>query len=332
MDTPDTSTASASADAPQPVRPPRRWLRITAWAAGSVAVLAIATTAGVWWWAGTDGSLATALAWIGRTQALSAERVTGSLRAGGHVDQLVWQQDGLRVDVRDVTLAWQPWSLLRGTLEVNRLAAASVQVDDQRAPSTTPSVPPSALGLPLPVVLDGFSVGQFQWTGKATFSASGITGNYSFKGLDHRLELLSAQVARGRYSGRAVLSSRSPLQLDASLKGALDTLIPGNKTPVPLAFDATARGPLTELLVKAGLRMSAQPSATSPSKNQRQPQATATARVMPWAAQPLPQADANFRDLDVAAFWPEGPQTLLTGNTTVRPAQAVGTPATVASA
>jgi translocation and assembly module TamB len=27
---------------------------------------------------------------------------------------------------------------------------------------------------------------------------------------------------------------------------------------------------------------------------------------MPWAPQPLPQADANFRDLDVAAFWPKG--------------------------
>jgi translocation and assembly module TamB len=318
MDTPTTPAPSA---APVPARPPRRWLRATAWAAGSVVALAVAVTTGAWWWAGTDGSLATALNWIARTQPLSAERVTGSLRTGGHIDQLVWQQDGLRVDVRDITLAWQPWSLLHGTLEVNRLAAASVQVNDQRAPSTTPSVPPSALGLPLPVVLDGFSIGQFQWTGAATFSASGITGNYAFKGIDHQLELLGAQVARGRYNGRATLSSRSPLQLDASLAGALDTLIPGNKTPVPLAFKATARGPLTELLVKAELQMSAQPSSASPQKKQPQPQATATARAMPWAAQPLPQADANFRDLDIAAFWPEGPQTLLTGSATVRPAE-----------
>lgn len=329
MDTPNTPAPSS---APVPAHPPRRWLRAAAWATGSVVVLAVAATTGAWWWAGTDGSLATALAWIGRTQPLSAERVTGALRTGGHIDQLVWQQDGLRVDVRDITLAWQPWSLLHGTLEVNRLAAASVQVNDQRAPSTTPSVPPSALGLPLPVVLDGFSIGQFQWTGGAAFSASGITGNYAFKGIDHQLELLSAQVARGRYNGRATLSSRSPLRLDASLAGALDTLIPGNKTPVPLAFKATALGPLTELRVKAELQMSAQPSSASSQKKQPQPQATATARVMPWAAQPLPQADANFRDLDVAAFWPEGPQTLLTGSATVRPAPTSGTPAAATSA
>ena len=330
MDTPDTPMTPVAA--PKPARPPRRWLRAIAWAAGSVVVLAVAATAGAWWWAGTDGSLATALNWIARTQPLSAERVTGSLRAGGHVDQLVWQQDGLRVDVKDVTLAWQPWSLLHGTLEVNQLAAASVQVTDQRAPSTTPSVPPSALGLPLPVVLDGFSIGQFQWMGGAAFSASAITGNYSFRGIDHQLELLSAQVAHGRYSGRATLSSHSPLKLDASLAGALDAQIPGTKVPVPLAFKATARGPLTELLVKAELQMSAQPSATSPPKNLRQPQATATARVMPWAAQPLPQADANFRDLDVAAFWPEGPQTLLTGSANVRPAPSASSPAGASSA
>ncbi|WP_457282254.1 translocation/assembly module TamB domain-containing protein [Polaromonas sp. P5_D5] len=329
MDTPDTPVTPVVV--PKPARPPRRWLRAIAWAAGSMVVLAVAATTGAWWWAGTDGSLATALNWIARTQPLSAERVTGSLRAGGHVDQLVWQQDGLRVDVRDVTLAWQPWSLLHGTLEVNRLAAASVQVTDQRAPSTTPSVPPSALGLPLPVVLDGFSIGQFQWTGGAAFFASAITGNYSFKGIDHQLELLSAQVAHGRYNGRATLSSHSPLKLDASLAGALDTQIPGTKAPLPLAFKATAHGPLTELLVKAELQMSAQPSATSPRKNQRQAQAIATARVMPWAPQPLPQADADFRDLDVAAFWPEGPQTLLTGSANVRPAPSASSPASASS-
>lgn len=313
----DTSTTPTSPESP--ARPPRRWLRATAWAAGSVVALAVAATGGAWWWAGTDGSLATALSWIARSQPLSAEGVTGSLRAGGRIEQLVWQQNGLRVDLRDLTLAWQPWSLLQGTLKVNRLAAASVRVDDQRPPSTEPSVPPSALGLPLPVLLEGFSVGQFQWHGGAEFSASGLRGNYSFNGFSHQLELLGAQVAQGRYSGKATLAAHGKLQLDASLNGALDAPLPGfagGKTRVPLAFKATAKGPLTELLLKAELQMENAPA----QKNQPRPQASATARVMPWAAQPLPQADATFRDLDVAAFWPDGPQTQLTGSAGVRPA------------
>ena len=330
MDTPDTPSPPAAPAAPAapslPPRAPRRWLRATAWTAGSVVVLAVTATGGAWWWAGTDGSLATALGWIARSQPLSAERITGSLREGGRVEQLVWQQDGLRVDVRELTLAWQPWSLLHGTLKVNRLAAASVLVDDQRPPSTTPAVPPSALGLPLPVLLEGFSVGQFQWRGGAEFSASGITGHYAFNGFTHQLDLLSAQFAQGRYSGKASLAAHGALQLDASLQGALDAPLPGNKTKVPLAFKATAKGPLTELLLNAELQMQNGPA----QKTQAQPQAKATARVMPWATQPLPQADATFRDLDVAAFWPQGPQTQLTGSASVRPAE--GAPASTPSA
>ncbi|EJL90003.1 autotransporter secretion inner membrane protein TamB, partial [Polaromonas sp. CF318] len=306
----------ASTTPTQPVRPPRRRLRAAAWAAGSVVALAVAATGGAWWWAGTDGSLATALGWMARSQPLGAEGVTGSLRAGGRVEQLVWQQNGLRVEVREFTLAWQPWSLLQGTLKVNRLAAVGVRVDDQRPPSTEPSVPPSALGLPLPVLLEGFSIGQFQWRGGADFSASGIHGNYSFNGFSHQLELLGAQVAQGRYSGKATLAAHGKLQLDASLNGALDAALPGGKTRVPLAFKATAKGPLTELLLKAELQM----ENAAAQKKQPQPQASATARVMPWAAQPLPQADATFRDLDIAAFWPDGPQTQLTGSAGVRPA------------
>lgn len=283
-------------------------------------MLAVAATGTLWWWAGTDGSLATALRWAGQSQPLTAERATGSLRSGGHIDQLVWQQDGLRVDARDVSLAWQPWSLLHGTLKLNRLAAASVQVDDQRAPSA-PSGPPAALNLPLPVALDAFSVGQLRWTGPTAltaFTASGISGRYEFNGLQHQLDLLSVQVASGRYSGRAALSSRSPLLLDASLSGALTAALPNSKTPLPLAFQATARGPLTELLVNAELQMTAKPSAGR-AQPQKPPYASATARITPWATQPLPQADANFRDLNIAALWPDTPQTLLTGSASIRP-------------
>lgn len=318
-----TPASQAVPAAALPAQSARHWLRAAAWAGASLAVLAMAGTGGLWWWAGSEGSLATALRWLGQSQPLSTKQVTGSLRSGGHIEQLVWQQDGLRVEVRDVTLAWQAWSLLHGTLKLNRLAAATVQVNDQRPPAATPAVPPSVLGLPLPVALDAFSVGQLQWTGSAAFSASGITGNYAFNGLQHRLELLSAQFAQGRYSGQAVLSSRSPLRLDARLTGALDAPLPTSKSPLPLAVTASAQGPLTELLLKAELQMTAWPAAgaAQQSKTQPQPRASATARVMPWAVQPLPQADATFRDLDLAALWPEAPQTLLTGSVSVHPAE-----------
>ena len=315
----DPSTTLWDEPAVAPDKPAWRWLRAAARAVGGILLLALMALGALWWWAGTDGSLATALGWIGQSQPLSAERATGSLRAGGHIDRLAWQKAGLRVDARDVSLAWQPWSLLRGTLKLDRLSAASVQVDDQRVPAAAPSAgPPKELGVPLPVVLEAFSVGELRWSGPTAFAASGISGRYEFNGLRHQLELLGAQVASGRYSGRALVPARGPLTLDASLSGALAVALPNSKAPTPLAFQATASGPLTELLVKAELQMAAPPAADA-AKTTQQTHASATARVTPWAAQPLPQADASFRDLDLAALWPDAPQTLLTGGASVRP-------------
>ncbi|MDB5930833.1 MAG: hypothetical protein JWR60_2540 [Polaromonas sp.] len=320
-------------------KPARRWLKAVAYTAGGLVALAVGTTGGLWWWAGTEGSLATVLGWAGKSQPLTAEGATGSLRTGGHLNALQWRKDGLTVDAKDVSLAWQPWSLLHGTLKLDRLAAGSVQVNDTRPPDPEPPKPPTALGIPIRVVLDEFSVSQFQFTGKTPFSASNIAGRYEYTGLRHQLDLKSAQVASGQYSGRASLTSAAPLTLEANLAGAVTVPVPNSPAPVPLAFQATANGPLTELLVKAELQMTAA-AATPPAANakkpapapqpQAQPQASLSARVMPWAAQPVPQADAIFRDLDIAAVLPQAPQTLLTGSATVRPLEN-GTPATPAS-
>ena len=283
--------------------------------------MAVGTTGALWWWAGTEGSLAKALHWAGQSQPLTFERATGSLRAGGHVAQLHWQQDGITVDARDVSLAWQAWALLQGTLKLDRIAAASVEVTDVRPPTPMPTSPPNALGLPLRVALDEFSVGRLQFSGKTAFTASDMAGSYLYTGLRHQLELKRVTVAKGRYSGLAALTAAGPLTLDASLSGTLDAAIPNSAAWVPLAFQVTANGPLTELLVKAELQMTAAPAAGAKNPNP-QPQASATARVMPWAAQPLPQADATFRDLDIAALLPDMPQTLLTGSASVRPLEA----------
>ena len=298
--------------------PIRRWLKGAAWATAGVVALAVGATGVLWWWAGTEGSLAIALRWAGKSQPLTFESATGSLRAGGHIDQLHWQQDGISVNVRDVGLSWQAWSLLQGRLKLDRFTVANVLVNDERPPTPTPTAPPNALGLPLQVALDEFSVGQFEYRGKTAFTASEIAGSYLYTGLQHQLDLKSVQVANGRYSGRAALTAVGPLTLDSSLSGVLDVAIPNNPAPVPLAFQATANGPLTELLVKAELQMTTPPAADA-KKPAPQPQASASARVMPWAAQPLPQADATFRDLDIAALLPDMPQTLLTGSASVRP-------------
>lgn len=307
-----------AAPATAPAQPTRRWRKAAALAAASLVMLTVVALSALWWWAGTSGSLATALNWIGQSQPIMTQGATGSLRSGGQIEHLVWEQGGLRVDARELTLAWQPWSLLRGTLKLQRISAASVAVDDQRPPRTVPASAPTVLGLPVPILLDAFSVDQLQWNGAAVFAASGISGRYQFTGLRHELALLGAQVAGGRYSGQAVVSSSSPFVLDARLSGALIATLPKSGTLLPLAFQAAAIGPLADFLVTAKLQMAAQ-AAEGRAQTPAPPQASATARVTPWAAQPLPQADASFRDLDIAALWPNAPHTQLTGSASVQP-------------
>ena len=283
-----------------------------------MAAFAIGSASALWWWAGTEGSLGKALRWVGQSQPLIFERATGSLSAGGQVGRLRWQQDGITVEAHDVSLAWQPWFLLKGTLKLDRIAAARVDVADERPPQPAPTAPPKALGLPLQIVLEEFSVGQFQYAGRSAVTASVIAGSYRYNGLQHQLDLNSLQVANGRYSGRAALTSTSPLTLDASLSGALAVDVPDNPTPVLLAFQATVTGPLTELLLKTELQGTAA-SQASVTPLTPQPQASATARITPWAAQPLLQADASFRGLDLMSLLPQAPRTLLTGSASVRP-------------
>ncbi|OYY51977.1 MAG: DUF490 domain-containing protein, partial [Polaromonas sp. 24-62-144] len=315
---PEAHRAAGATARPTPARRSltRRALKAAALGSASLALALVAGLAGLWWWAGTEGSMASVLRWAGQSQPLTFERASGSLRAGGRVGQLAWQQGGLRVLASDVALAWQPWSLLQGKLEVTRLTAARVDVTDQRPSSEAPAAPPTALGLPLRVALDDFSIGQLHYAGRTAFSAADVAGRYAFDGLQHRLRLARAQVASGRYSGQATLSSGSPLALDAQLSGTVQAAVPGSTTPLPLAFQATARGPITDLRASAELQMTAAPAAGAPPAV---PRASATARLMPWAAQPLATADATFRDLDVAAVWAEAPHTQLTGSASVRP-------------
>ena len=297
----------------QPTRP-HGWLRTVATVLGSFVLLLAVALGGLVWWSGTEGSLATALGWVARSQPLVAEQVTGALRKGGRVARLTWQDQGLSVTVRDVALTWQPLSLLSGRLLLQRFSAGHIRIDDQRAAAPRSAGPPASLRLPLPVVLDAFSADTLQWTGPPAFEATGVRGRYEFTGVQHVLELSNAQFAGGRYQGRAGMSAVNTLRLDAVLSGVLESGIPGSQKRLPLALQATATGPLTELLVTAALTLD------GAARRGVQPQAKATARVTPWAAQPLPEAQATFRDIDAALLWQGAPQTQLTGTATVSPA------------
>ena len=301
-----------------------RWLRIARLALAVLmllpALLIVSSLALAWWWTGTEGSLATTLRYAARYQPVVAEQVSGSLRGGGQVAVLRWQQSGLAVQAQGLTLTWNPWALLDRKLQITHLGATEISVTDSRPARANPSAPPDSAQLPWPVEIEQFKLAAVTLKGSTDQAVADLTGHYRYDGSTHQLTLTNAQFEGGRYSGVATLSSNTPLTLDAQLRGALRTELPGGGKPVALSLQATAQGPLGNLIVNAGVELAglaaALPGGTAAAN---QPQASVTARIAPWAAQPVREADARLRDFDPAALWPALPRTLLTGRVELKP-------------
>jgi len=295
----------------------RHWLLGTL---GLLLVLLIAAGAGLWWWTGSDTSLATVLRWASARQPMQAEGVSGSLRSGGKIARLQWQQDGLAVDATDLTLRWQALALFDRWLKLDEVHAATLRISDQRPPDpqATPAAPPEFLGLPVQVEVNALRVDRFEWAGLPAVTASQLRASYHYDHTRHQFKLLNLDLADGHYQGEAVLTAQAPLTLDAQLRLAMETVVPGANQRVALDARAELHGPLTQLALRA--RLSSKPvgggTAAAPLLL---PTANVSARIEPWSAQPVPQADAEFSQIDLAAFLPEAPRTRLNGNVQAEP-------------
>lgn len=315
----------------------RRWGRWWHWLLvtfGVPLVLALLLGGVAWVWTGTDTSLASAVRLAAQRlpadQTLVAEGITGSVRAGGRIALLRWQRAGLAVEARDIAVAWE-WPLLpkmveERSLRLQTLSVGTLRIDDQRAPSTEPFQPPDELMLPI-VVDVPLNVGTVTFTGPPAWLATGLAGRYRFDGTRHDVDVTALHWADGRYRGTASLLARAPMTLDLNLQGEIHAVLPGTPTPLPLVATATVRGPLAgtaaRLAVDAQLRPLTAGGGAAPPM-----QATLTAVVSPWAAQPVVQARAALSRVNVGALWPDAPQTLLSGDVRVAPV-AGPAPATV---
>ncbi|MBV1731803.1 MAG: translocation/assembly module TamB domain-containing protein [Hydrogenophaga sp.] len=323
-------------------RPPGRrlgWLAL--WLPGALIALLLAGGVALWLWAATPGSLAQALGWAdrwmqGRTDTLGqlhTEGVEGSLRGGGRIAALRWTRGALSVQAEGVQLDWNEalWTgaLLGRGAHPKALTIRTLRVDDQRAP--TPTEPLQALTLPLPLSL-AFSVDHFELMGKTTLKLDGIRGHYRYGALSdagdapalpdtpglstaHRLRLDTLQLADGHYRAQLSLGGEAPMPLALDLQGDIRTTVPDG-AGLSLAAEARARGTLAGAQAALDLSANAQgaPGTTGPETT-----LALTARVMPWAAQPLVSADLNTQALNLAALWPTAPATALSGRLQARP-------------
>ncbi|HNE59856.1 MAG TPA: DUF490 domain-containing protein, partial [Ottowia sp.] len=231
--------------------------------AGLLAAAGLAA-GGLWLWAGSEGSLATALDWVGRHQPLQVEGVRGTLRGGGTLQRLVWSQDGLQLQAEQAEWRWHPGALLWRRLHIERLSAHRLRIDDQRPADRPTARPPEALTLPLQVRVAELRVDELHWRGPPALRLDDIAGHYAYDGGQHRLTLERARFEQGRYRLHAAATAHAPIRLDLALTGALSATVPGGAAALPLTLQATLRGPLTELQAQADLQAAAPGTAPEP--------------------------------------------------------------------
>ncbi|RYY91616.1 MAG: DUF490 domain-containing protein, partial [Comamonadaceae bacterium] len=218
-------------------------------------LLLVLAAAGIWWWAGQEGSFEWVLRRVGQGQPMQTEGVQGSLRSGWRVQRIVWEKDGLRIEVLDASLKWQPLALLNRTLRVDQVGVGTVRVTDTREKDDEPLKPPESLRLPWRVTVDEVAVGRIDYRGTTTVEAGQLAGSYAFDGLKHRVKIDTLKLAGGEYRGEGTVLALEPMTLDVKLAGRVQAPVPGVEAPVALVFEASADGKLTDLQLRARLQV-----------------------------------------------------------------------------
>ncbi|MBO9645523.1 MAG: translocation/assembly module TamB domain-containing protein [Pseudacidovorax sp.] len=323
------STDTPPPPTPQrPTTPPtrsrtRRVLRGLAWTVVGLLALVLVLLGAAWWWAGNDSSLATALTRAARYlpagQTLETQEVTGSLRKGGRIGLLRYRTPDLTVEVHQAEIGWQLRPLFDRRVQLGEVRAAQVLIEAKPAPADAPKKPLQPLErLVLPVVeVDvPFRIGEVRWAGPPPVVAQQLAGHYRYQKAEHRLDLDGVDIEGGHYSGQVQLQGDGPMALNAALQGRLQAPLGDGRT-LPVQATATAKGNLAG--VNARLAVQAEARAEQADEKAGALYAKLDANLAPWAPQPVIDALATLRDVNVATFWKTGPLTRLSGEVAVQP-------------
>lgn len=292
-------------------------MRALRWTAAGLLALVLCVAAavgGLWVWSGSEGSLPTALQlaqnWLPLIlkdgQTLVVQDAKGVLRDGGSIGLLQWRHGAQAVDLENLQVRWDWRALKAGRLFLPTLKAKRLRFED-----TSASSPLVDLYLPLPmdVLVD---IDTVELPGPPALTLQGLQGHYVYDGTEHRWDLSHVQIAQGTYSAQGTLQAASPMKLNTRLRGAVQVAVPGGKTTVDVQATAQVTG--TVSAPDGVLDIAAELHGARDTM-----QASVQAQIKPWQVQPVVQARGTAQGVDLAALWPQAPQTLLSGKFAVEP-------------
>ena len=291
-------------------------------------LLAVVTLlGGAWWWSGQPDSLPRTLQFAARHmpsgQQLLFNDASGSLRQGGQIGQLQWSSSTLAVDVSDAHLGWDLSRVLQRELQFQPLRIASIVVTPTGAPQDdTPNEPLQQLVLPLAQLQLPFEIGEFTWaspTAEQPLTLTDIRGAFNYQRGQHQLQLDHLGLAGSDYRGTVDLQAAAPMALQAQLHGDVQVPATEHSKATSLQAQAQISGTLSGADAELKVGMQVHPTGTNDSahaagKDGAKPtQAQVNAVVYPWRPWPLGPANADLQTINLAAFAPQLPTTLLDG-------------------
>lgn len=302
-----SSSHAASSEVTGP-RPRRGWPLAGLPSLGLTAVLG----AGLWFWSGTEGSLETtvraASALLPAGLSLQTQGVQGSLRQGGRIEALHWQQEGLELTLQQVELQLEAHRLWQGQLPLHTLRVGMLHGSSTSATTSSPA--PTQWVWPLSVQLD-WRLDQLHWRGPATVEAADLQGQYRFDGEEHLLQLGHLRWASSQYQGQLRLQARAPMALQAHVSGTLTVpQTPGRMLQAEASVQGQFGGPAAALALQGRLR---------DEEHQQGPQLQMQALLHPHQTTVLSTLQAQLQEIDLAALWPGAPQTRIRGQLQAQP-------------
>jgi len=324
------SAPSSPPPSKQPV--PARFFRRAArwlgrWSLGTLSALLgpmvlVVLGASLWFWAGTEGSLGTALKWADKAlpagQHLISSHVQGSLRQGGQIGHLTWRAPLLQVQAQDADIVID-WSLLwKQPWPVQSVHLKSLQIQDQRP--AKPLTPWLDLNWPLPVQM-AVKVDHLDWQGATQLTLSGIQAHYAYDGRTHNLKVPTLTLAQGQYSLQASVQGAAPMALQLDIEGKVKTPAVGSTPALAMLLQASAQGNLSGPQAQVELNAELSPAPDQPTWPQgKTPVHMAIqADVRPWQQPAIVQAKGQWQALNLAPLWPQAPQTHLSGQAQLQP-------------
>lgn len=289
---------------------------------------------GVAWLFASEAGLRLACQMVERLAAgqLSIVAPAGALGGSFSLPSVHWRSETLDVQVLDLQLDWRPAELLHGRLAVSRIAAASLRLAN--VASSEPLRLPDSLRLPLAIEVDQLAVGRIEVgdhaypEGKAVPIAEALAARLSSDGMLHRLPELQARVAGLTVAGEASLAAERPFALQAKAG------IEGEAAGRQLAFDLAAEGRLEEFVVLGNARPLAARSGQEGGKGGGKDvgkdvgkdfAGELSARISPFASQPVREAVVSLSAIDPAAWIAGAPQAALDLRVDLQPLGDAGT-------